>query len=227
MKKLSLFLLLALAFGLLSNLTNAHASANPDPEVQRVGFIVAYTPNESITIVDRDGNQFTFAIAANLKIVPAHRADLLKPGAYVTIIAPNNVPGGKWIATGIVIHPQPPSSFPIPTFTFTPLPTLTPLPTETEVPTEIPTETAVMTDTPAETPTETMTETPTETSTVVETATETAPATETATVTETSTPTETETPAVTTLSQETSQSMVTSFMEWLASLFRQFLSSNK
>jgi hypothetical protein len=147
--------------------------------------------------VDKDGNPFTFSIAPNLKIVPAHRMDLLKVGAYVTIIAPNNVPGGKHIATGIVIHPQAPSSFPIPTFTFTPLPT------NTATPTEAPTETVTATETSTETPTGS--ETPTETATV--------------------TPTATETPAVTALSQPASQSVVQSFIHWLASLLRQLMSS--
>lgn len=224
MKKLSLFLLIALAFASLANWTSAQASPNPDPEVQRVGYIVAYTANDSITIVDKDGSQFTFTLAPNLKIVPSHRADLLKPGAYVTVIAPNNVPGGKWIATGIVIHPKPPTSFTIPTFTFTPLPTDTPLPTATdlpsETPTEVPTETVVVTETPTETPTEL----PTETMTVTETPTETPTGT---LEVPTDTPTPTETPAVTVSSQTDVQVTADSFLEWLASLFRQFISSNR
>ncbi|HXQ35392.1 MAG TPA: hypothetical protein VN843_15345, partial [Anaerolineales bacterium] len=81
------------------------------PEVQRVGVVVAYSPGQSITIVDRRGNQYTFELASPLKIVPRHRADLLAPGAFVTIIAPNNVPGGKHIAVGIVIHPSIPPGF--------------------------------------------------------------------------------------------------------------------
>jgi hypothetical protein len=240
MKKLSLFLLIALAFASLASWTSAQASPSLDPEVQRVGYVVAYTAGESITIVDRDGVQFTFALASNLKIVPVHRADLLKPGAYVTIIAPNNVAGGKLIAAGIVIHPQAPSSFPSPTFTFTPLPTDTALPTATELPsetpTEVPTETVVVTETPTETPTGVFTETVTATETATETPTEmaTETATETATDTPTSTvevptdtPTPTETPAVTVSSQTDTQSMVTSFMDWLASLFHQFVSSGR
>lgn len=220
MKKLSLFLLIALVFASLANWTSAQASPDPGPEVQRVGFVVAYTANQSITIVDRDGDQFTFTLASNLKIVPPHRADLLQPGAYVTIIAPNNQPGGKWIATGIVIHPKPPSSFPIPTFTFTPVPTDTPLPTDTalptETPTEVPTETAVVT----ETPTETMTATVTATETPTETPTGTLEV-----PTDTPTPTETTAVTVSSQTQTETQSVVASFMEWLASLLRQILSS--
>jgi hypothetical protein len=115
------------------------------PEVQRVGVVVAYSPGQSITIADRHGNEFTFELASPLKIVPAHRANLLGPGAFVTIIAPNNVPGGKHIAVGIVIHRGVPGGFvappvtvspvpPGPTETPTPTPTITPTPTPTNIP---------------------------------------------------------------------------------------------
>jgi hypothetical protein len=108
------------------------------PEVQRVGLVVAYSPGQSITIADRQGNEFTFELVSPLKIVPAHRANLLGVGAFVTIIAPNNVPNGKHIAVGIVIHrgvpsgfagpsgpsggptPNPPTVFPPPDTTLTP-----------------------------------------------------------------------------------------------------------
>ena len=223
MKKISLILMIVLAIGLSSNLTSAHASPNPDPDVERVGYVVAYTPNVSITIVDRGGSQFTFALAANLKIVPAHRIDLLKPGAYVTIIAPNNVPGGKWIATGIVIHPQQPNSFPVPTFTFTPLPTETPLPTVTAAPTE----TSIVTETVTATSTEVFTETPTETATATETLTGTPTGSETPTETATVTATATETQAVTSSSETPSQTSVQSFIDWLVSLLRQFTALNR
>jgi hypothetical protein len=164
MRKINLFLFAALVFGLLANFTIVHAGERLDPEVKRVGLVVAYTPNQSITIVDKDGSQFTFTIAANLKIVPPHRADLLVPGAYVTIIAPNNVADGKWIATGIVIHPQAPTDFTA---------TSTVVPGETETVTssnsETPALTATVTETPtsAETATETVTPTPTAVETVV------------------------------------------------------------
>lgn len=98
------------------------------PEVQRVGVVVAYSPGQSITIVDRHSNQFTFELASPLKIVPAHRAGMLARGTFVTIIAPNNVPGGKQIAVGIVIHPGVPRGFLAPSPTFTPVPSETPTP---------------------------------------------------------------------------------------------------
>src|SRR5689334_21592319 len=119
MRKITLILVSMLVAALAISMTNVQASPISDPEVQRVGLVVAYTEGQSITIMDKDGNQFTFTLASPLKIVPADRANMLGPGAYVTIIAPNNVPGGKMIATGIVIHPQPPSSFPISSVTST------------------------------------------------------------------------------------------------------------
>jgi hypothetical protein len=216
MKKVSLILLIALAFATLTNMAYVEASpasVGSDKDVQRVGLVVAYTADESITIMDRDGVQYTFTIAPDLKIVPPQRANMLGVGAYVTIIAPNNVANGKSIATGIVIHPQAPASFPLPTASFTPLPTDTAVPTETALPTEVasetPTETVVVTETSTATelPSETPTETPTNEGVVTETA------------------TATETPAVTSLSQPNTQASVTSFIEWLATLFRQFLAN--
>ena len=201
MKKISLFVLVALAFALLANFTVAQASASPDPGVERVGFVVAYMPNEGITIVGRDGSQTTFTLAPDLKIVPKHRANLLNVGSFVTIISPANVnsfASENRIATGIVIHPQAPNGFPIPTFTSTPLPSATA--TETETPTAV------------------VTETPTFTATVT--------VTETETPTETATPTSTGTVTTTTSTQVNTPSAVTSFVEWVASLFRQILTSN-
>jgi hypothetical protein len=141
-KNLSTLFLLALAAALATNMMTsmtgsasaAGSSANEiqaQAEVQRVGFVVAYIPDQSITIVDRDGNPFTFELASPLKIVPDFRASMLAPGAFVTIISPNNIPGGKQIAEGIVVHPGVPTSFPIPTFTFTPFPSQKMTPTAT------------------------------------------------------------------------------------------------
>lgn len=153
MKKVSLFVLAVFVLAALANMASAQASPAADKEVQRVGLVLAYTPGESITILDKDGNEFTFELASQIKIVPAQRADMLGVGAYVTIIAPNNVPNDKHIAVGIVIHPKAPSGFPIPTATFTPLPTETLTPTETPTSTEPLTETATATETATPTPT--------------------------------------------------------------------------
>jgi hypothetical protein len=198
MKKITLFAFAVLVFALLANMTSAQAGPASDAEVHRVGLVVDYMEGESISIVDRDGNQFDFELASPLKVVPAHRASMLAPGAYVTIIAPNNVPNGKHIAVGIVIHPKAPSSFPMPEATLTPVPT-------DEI--ETPTETALPTETPTEVPTET--ETPTDTATPTET------------LAPDETPEPTETPAEITLSQDDVQSAVVTLVDWLASFFRQ------
>jgi hypothetical protein len=199
MRKISLLLFAALAFGLLANFTIVHASQALDPQIQRVGLVVAYTPQQSITIVDKDGKQFTFTLAAALKIVPKHRANLLAPGVYVTIIAPKN----GTVATGIVIHPHAPSSFTMPsaTFTATAVPTNTATNTATALPSETPTETSTATPTNTEVPTATMT------------------ATETPTITETSTSTATATPTGTAGTTSNSQSVAAVFIDWLKLIF--------
>jgi hypothetical protein len=83
-------------------------------QVQRVGIVVAYTEGQSITILGRDGDLSTFTLASPLKINPAKRADKLAPGAFVTVIAPNNDPNNQQVAEGIVVHPGVPTCFPIP-----------------------------------------------------------------------------------------------------------------
>jgi hypothetical protein len=201
MKKLSLFVLAVFVLAAVANIASAKASPATDPG--HVGLVTAYAPGTSITIMDKDGNEKTFELAADLKIVPKHRADMLAVGAYVTVVTPNNKDNGKNIVVQIVIHPQAPASFPLPTATA--VPTDTVLPTETAVPTE----TAL--------PSATATEVPTETATVTETSTG-----------ETETPTETPTASeqvTETSSQVDPQAAVNAFVNWLASFFRQFLSS--
>jgi hypothetical protein len=80
--------------------------------VENVGLVIAYTPGESITIVGRDGELETFTLASPLRIVPANRAGLLGPGAFVTVQAPSNDPNNRQTAVGIVIHPDRPRNFP-------------------------------------------------------------------------------------------------------------------
>ncbi len=209
MRKFSLSVLTVLvlmAVGFISPTKTASAA----PEVERVGLVIAYTEGQSITIMDQHGDQFTFELDSHLKIVPPDRAHLLAPGAYVTIIAPNNFHEGKSIATGIVIHPHIPEGFPVPTASFTPLPTDTALPT----------------DVSSETPTalETVEETVTATETLIgdETATETATSSTEASTEETPTPTETLTE--TSSPQADTHSAVETLVDWLASIFRQLLS---
>lgn len=210
MRKFNLFATTAIAILLVAALVVSQTNtASAAPEVQRVGLVVAYTEGQSITIVDRNGGQFTFELASPLKIVPPHRADMLAVGAYVTIIAPNNIPNGKHIAQGIVIHPQPPAGFPIPTNTLTPVPTETALPTETLTETPLPAETETETPLPTETenepplPTETETETPLPTEAMTE---------------ESPTPTPTNGEDLTT--QADPERLIAAFFEWLISLLR-------
>ena len=201
MKKITLFVLAVFVLAALANI--ASVSASPTADSGRVGLVTAYMPGESITIMDKNGDELTFELASDLKIVPKHRADMLAVGAYVTVVTPNNGENGKNIVVQIVIHPQAPAGFPIPTAT------ATVVPPDTAAPTETVTETAV--------PSETATEVPTETATVTETTTA-EPGTPTAT------PTATEEIAGTS-TQADAEAAVTSFVNWLASFFRQFLSS--
>ncbi len=212
MYRLTVLLVFALAIAVIAHMANPMVgSAAPagfkfggnNIEAQNnphVGVVVAYTAGQSITIMDRDGNQFTFELAPSLKIVPPQRASALAPGAYVTIIAPNNVPGGKQIAAGIVIHPGIPEGFPVPSQTSTPLPT----------PTLITTETATSTETPGDTPT------PTGTITVTETLTE--------TPTASGAPTETTTPTATPSGPTAVETQVTTLLDALRSFLLQILS---
>jgi hypothetical protein len=181
MYRLNVLLVFALAIAMIANVANPTIGKAAPAEFkfggsnieaqgnEHVGVVIAYLPGQSITIMDRDGNQLTFELAPSLKIVPPQRASALAPGVYVTIIAPNNVPGGKQIAVGIVIHPGIPEGFPVPSQTSTPLPTQTLITTETATSTETPTGTVTVTETPTPTGTITVTapstETPTPTAT--------------------------------------------------------------
>lgn len=73
--------------------------------VHRVGTVTAYTPGVSITILAHDGQTYTFALAADLKILPAERAGELTIGSRVTVIAPREPGSTTWTARGIVVHP--------------------------------------------------------------------------------------------------------------------------
>jgi len=262
MHRYSKFLIFGLAIAVIANMTyplmgNASAagfnSSSNRFQLQaneHVGLVIAYTAGQSITIMDRDGNQFTFELAPSLKIVPPQRTNLLAPGAFVTIIAPNNVPGGKQIAQVIVIHPGVPGGFPVPSQTITPFPTQTSITTgtgtvtatatcvnETAIPTETPgtpigtpssTETSTSTATapcvtePA-TPTETPIGTPLSTETATPAGTITLTETPTATPTAIGALTETMTPTATPSGAST-QVQITTILDALRSLLRQLLS---
>ena len=73
--------------------------------IHRVGEVTAYIPGDTISILARDGETYTFKLAAEVKILPDERTDQLQVGAWVTIIAPRDVTQLESIAYGIVIHP--------------------------------------------------------------------------------------------------------------------------
>ncbi|MEO5887731.1 MAG: DUF5666 domain-containing protein [Anaerolineales bacterium] len=74
-------------------------------KIHRVGTVTEYTAGTSITIQDKDGNTYTFALTGETKLLPAERAAALAVGSRVTIIAPRDPASGGVIVKGIVIHP--------------------------------------------------------------------------------------------------------------------------
>jgi hypothetical protein len=77
----------------------------PAPK-HHVGEVTAYEAGASITIRAHDGNEYTFLITEETKILPAERAEDLAVGRRVTIISPRDVTGGPFTAAGIVVHPE-------------------------------------------------------------------------------------------------------------------------
>lgn len=131
------------------SLTALQISVVPGKPVEKhhVGVVTAYKPGASITIKAHDGNEYTFLITQDTKILPKDRADELAVGRRVTIISRRDPTGGPFTAQGIVVHPvtgegsltpsATPTETPTPTPTATPTPTITP--TEEGSPTETPT----------------------------------------------------------------------------------------
>lgn len=77
-------------------------------KIHRVGIVTEYIAGSSITIQDKKGNTYTFALSAETKLLPAERAELLQVGSRVTIIAPRDAATGGVSVKGIVIHPATP-----------------------------------------------------------------------------------------------------------------------
>jgi hypothetical protein len=77
-------------------------------KIHRVGMVTEYTAGNSITIQDKDGNIYAFAITGEIKLLPAERARTLAVGSRVTIIAPRDPATGGVTVKGIVIHPTAP-----------------------------------------------------------------------------------------------------------------------
>jgi hypothetical protein len=124
--------------GTLTAVSISVSPGKPAPK-HRVGVVTAYEAGVSITIKAHDGNEYTFLITEETKILPAERADELAVGRRVTVISPRDVTGGPFTAKGIVVHPEPGAGAETPgTPTATPTPTETPTPTPTETPTPTP-----------------------------------------------------------------------------------------
>jgi len=136
-------------------------------KIHRVGVVTAYTAGESITILAKDGQEYTFVLSETTKILPKDRVDMLGVGAIVTIISRRDPTGGPLAAQGIVVHPGGTLVTETPTGTLTETPTNTPTMTPTDTPTVTPTDTPTVT--PTVTPTDTPTVTPTDTPTVTPT----------------------------------------------------------
>ena len=77
-------------------------------KAHRVGIVTAYSPGESITIEDKNGDTFTFSLNDDTKLLPPGRAETLAVGSRVTVIAPRDPASGGTLAKGIVIHPAVP-----------------------------------------------------------------------------------------------------------------------
>src|SRR5215212_6665884 len=125
MRKFNMLMLVALTIALFvtTAFTQVQSVSAQDPGY--VGVVVAYVPEQSITIVDQSGSQHEFQLASSVKILPPKRASELAVGSFVTIIAPNSIFGGKQVAVGIVVHPQVPNGWNIPVITGTPIATTT------------------------------------------------------------------------------------------------------
>jgi hypothetical protein len=211
MRKTNTLLIIALALAMVASLAlnqvnTVSAQGNPP-----VGVVIAYTPGQSITIVDQQGVQHEYQLSSSLMILPPGRADQLAVGSFVTVIASASAANGTPVAMGIVVHPQVPPGWNV---SISP----TAVGTETPGPTSTPTAVGTVSETSTPTTVETMTPTATATVSTTETATSTATAigTETATSTPTSTPTATTTGSGTTITTN-------AVIEWLRALFRQLL----
>ena len=91
--------------GALTALRISVSPGKPAPK-HHVGEVTAYEEGASITILAHDGNEYTFLITEETKILPAERADELAVGRRVTIISPRDVTGGPFTAKGILVHPE-------------------------------------------------------------------------------------------------------------------------
>lgn len=169
MRKVNFVVAISLVLALFAGLAFHQVSAVSAQGESPVGVVVAYFPGVSITIVDVNGTQIEFKLDPSLKIEPADKAESLKVGSFVTIMAPASVDKTKKTAVGIVVHPKVPEGLKelLPTATplvkntpMPPEPTLTATPKVSETPTPVasvspaPFETLTATATPGPVPKE-------------------------------------------------------------------------
>jgi hypothetical protein len=222
MRKLNILLIVALAAAMFASLAFGQVGAVSAQEVPPTGVVVDYLPGQSITIVDQNGTQHQYTISSTVKILPSARANALAVGSFVTIIAPASLSQGKQVAVGIVVHPQVPPGWNVPSMSATPSMTSTAVETFTASPTGtfLATDTAMATETPTVTQLATATDTATATVTEGVLVTDTSTATETPTGIETATDTPT---ATATPTGGGAAGSTNALIEWLRSLFQQIL----
>lgn len=83
-----------------------HLVPGKPTKLHRVGTVSNYNAGASLTVTDVDGQSTTFIINADTKILPKDRQNLLKDGAFVTVICPRSFASGDPVAKGIVVHPE-------------------------------------------------------------------------------------------------------------------------
>jgi hypothetical protein len=234
MRKPNILLIIALAAAMLASFTIGQVGNVSAQEVPPTGVVIDYMPGQSITIVDQNGMQHQYMISDSVKILPPVRSNSLAVGSFVTIIAPASLSQGKEIAVGIVVHPQIPPGWNVPSLSPTPVVTSTLVETSTALPTdtlpasETATETLIGTQIATDTATATETQVATDTATATETPTGTELATDTATATETPTSVETATDTPTATATPVgggTDATTNALIEWLRSLFQQILTS--
>lgn len=71
-----------------------------------VGTVTEYVAGTSITIENKNGDTFTYALDENTKYLPKDRMTDLQVGSLVTVIFGRNVNGQPIVAAGVVIHPM-------------------------------------------------------------------------------------------------------------------------
>jgi len=71
-------------------------------KLHHVGEVSAYTEGQSVTILAKDGMEYTFQINDMTKILP--EGSTIKVGDTVTVIMPRILANQPMVAAGIVLH---------------------------------------------------------------------------------------------------------------------------